>query len=158
MSDTEYEPCCPKFDPTGWEDATFEWQERHFIKGSVKTFMYMPVNFGKAVKKLEEQIRAAGGTVPDNLCLSDHTSKSNMDVYLASDREVPGADNYTLNGHFFSTVYEGDFKDTGNWAKDFKSRVESRGLTMKKMFMWYTTCPKCARYYGENYVVVLAEV
>lgn len=158
MSDANYEPCCPRFDPTGWKDATFEWQDRHFIKGAVKTFSFMPINFGKVVKKLEESIRAAGGSVPDNLCLSDHTSKSNMDVYVATDREVPGADNYTLNGRFFSAVYEGDFKDSANWAQDFKDRVAMRGLAIKKTFMWYTTCPKCAKFYGENYVVLIAEV
>jgi len=24
--------------------------------------------------------------------------------------------------------------------------------------MWYTTCPKCAKKYGKNYVVIIAEV
>jgi len=24
--------------------------------------------------------------------------------------------------------------------------------------MWYTTCPKCAKVYGKNYVVTIAEV
>jgi hypothetical protein len=24
--------------------------------------------------------------------------------------------------------------------------------------MWYTTCPKCAKKYGKNYVVILAEI
>ncbi|PKQ29926.1 MAG: hypothetical protein CVT60_02720 [Actinobacteria bacterium HGW-Actinobacteria-10] len=158
MTDTDYEPCCPKFDPTGWKDAMLEWQDRRFIKGTVKTFMLMPVNYGKVVKELEQKIKAAGGTVPDNLVLSDHTSKTNMDVYVATDREVPGADNYTLNGRFFSSVYEGAFEDTGNWVKDFTDKVDSRGMTTKKMFMWYTTCPKCATFYGENYVVAVAEV
>ena len=27
-----------------------------------------------------------------------------------------------------------------------------------RVFFWYTTCPKCAKAYGENYVVGLAEI
>jgi len=26
------------------------------------------------------------------------------------------------------------------------------------MYFFYTTCPKCAKKYGKNYVVILAEV
>jgi len=37
-----------------------------------------------------------GATCPDWLCLSDHTSKWNMDIYLAVDKEVSGAQNITL--------------------------------------------------------------
>jgi hypothetical protein len=29
---------------------------------------------------------------------------------------------------------------------------------MKKEYMWYTTCPKCAKKYGKNYVVVVGQV
>ena len=36
--------------------------------------------------------------------------------------------------------------------------VRSKGRTIKRELMYYTTCPKCARHYGKNYVVILAEV
>ncbi|MGE5758418.1 MAG: hydrolase [Sideroxydans sp.] len=29
---------------------------------------------------------------------------------------------------------------------------------MRKLYFYYTTCPKCAKKYGKNYVVILAEV
>ena len=25
-------------------------------------------------------------------------------------------------------------------------------------YMWYTTCPKCAKKYGKNYVVILGQI
>ena len=94
----------------------------------------------------------------DWLCLSDHTSKWNMDLYLAVDREIPDAENTTISGKFISKVYEGEFKDTGKWMKDFATFVKDKGLTMKKQYSWYTTCPKCAKKYGKNYVVLIAGV
>jgi len=81
-----------------------------------------------------------------------------MDIYVAVDQEVPGAQNVTLSGKFLSKVYEGNFKETGKWCKDFASFAKSKGLAIKKMYMWYTTCPKCAKKYGKNYVVIVGEV
>jgi len=152
------EVCCPRFDSTGWDDELFEWDGKRFIKESAKTFMFAPVNFGSVMRRLNKEADAAGAANPDHLCLSEHTSQSNMDVYLAVDREVPGAENVTIGGTFFSTVYEGDFKNMGTWIEDFEHRAEERGLKIKKMYMWYTTCPKCAKKYGENYTVVIGQV
>ncbi len=158
---TQTEPeaiCCPEFDPTPWDDKTFEWQDKKFIREKVFTFFYMPVNFGKAMKKLDERVTRAGAKMPDYLCLSEHTSKWNMDLYLAVDKEIPGTENATLSGKFFSKVYEGNFKDTGKWNADFDKTVKAKGFKPAKRFMWYTTCPKCARKYGKNYVAILSQV
>ena len=31
-------------------------------------------------------------------------------------------------------------------------------VNVGKMYMWYTTCPGCAKKYGKNYVVIISEV
>lgn len=150
--------CCPQLDPTQWDEKVFEWDNKRFIKDKVCTFLYMPLNFGSAMKRLDSKVRGANATMPDWLCLSDHTSKWNMDVYLAVDKEVLGAENIVLTGKYYSKVYEGPFKDTGKWGKDFEEALKSKGLKQKKLYMWYTTCPKCAKKYGKNYVVFVGQV
>jgi hypothetical protein len=150
--------CCPEFDPAPWQDKLFTWENRKFIRDKVSTLFYMPVNFGKIMKRIDGKIRNAGAVMPDYMGLSDHTSQWNMDIYVAVDKEIPGADNVTLSGKFFSRVYEGPFGKTGKWMKDFKAVLTTNGLTCKKVYMWYTTCPKCAKKYGKNYVVILARV
>jgi hypothetical protein len=150
--------CCPEFDPAPWDDKIFEWTDKKFIKDSVFTLFYMPMNFGKVMKRLDENVRKAGAEITDCLSLSDHTSKWNMDVYLAVDKEVPGAENTTLSGKFYSKVYEGSFSDTGKWCKDLEGIAKTKGYTIKKLFMWYTTCPKCAKKYGKNYVAIVTEI
>ena len=156
--ETKYDICCPKIDPTQWEDKIFQWENKGFVKDHVCTFFYMPINFGSVMKRLDKKVRDANATMPDWLCLSDHTSKWNMNVYLAVDKELPNAENVTLSGKFLSKVYDGPFKDTGKWCKDFESVAKSKGLNVKKWYMWYTTCPKCAKKYGKNYVVIISEV
>lgn len=150
--------CCPRFDPQPWDNQFFVWENKKFIKDKVCTIFYMPVNFGQVMKKLDKKIRKAEATFIDNICLSDHTSKWNMDLYLAVDKEIPGVVNTTISGRIFGKVYEGPFNDTGKWCKDFEELTKSKGLTIKKEYLWYTTCPKCAKKYGKNYVVVLADV
>ncbi|MEI8048124.1 MAG: hydrolase [Bacteroidota bacterium] len=36
--------------------------------------------------------------------------------------------------------------------------VKSKGQNVKKMYMWYTTCPKCAKKYGRNYVAIVSQI
>jgi len=154
----ENEECCPSFEVEPWDGKIIEWDHKKFIKDKVFTFFHIPINFGKVMTRLSDTVEKADAKMPDWLCLSHHTSKWNLDVYLAVNREIPGADNVKLSGKYYSKVYEGPYKDTGKWCKDFEKRISSKKLTMKKMYMWYTTCPKCAKKYGKNYVVIIGKV
>jgi len=152
------ENCCPEFVPEPWDDKIHEWNDKPFIKGQVFTLFYMPMNFGTVIKKLNTHIEKVGAQMPDWLCLSDHTSKWNMDIYLAVNKEIPNVDNVKLSGKMISKVYEGPFKDTGKWCKNFEAYTREKGIAVKKQYMWYTTCPKCAKKYGKNYVVIMGQV
>lgn len=158
VNTTEETGCCPKFNPTPWDGKIFEWQNKKFVKEKVFTLFYMPINFGSVMKRVMTKIDKAGAKVPDYLGLSDHTSKWNMDIYVAVDKEVPGAENTAISGKFLSKVYEGEFKETGNWCKDFEAYAKGKNLDVKKWYMWYTTCPKCAKKYGKNYVAIFGGV
>lgn len=79
---TEEEICCPKFDPALWDEKTIKWTDKKFIKERVATFFYMPINFGSKMTKLGKIVSNAGAEMQDGLCLSKHTSKWNMDLYL----------------------------------------------------------------------------
>lgn len=150
--------CCPKFDPAPWENKLFEWNDKLFIKDNVCTLFYMPVNFGSVMRRLDKKIREANASIPEWMGLSDHTSKWNMNIFLAVDKKIEGLENVTISGKFFSKVYEGPFQDTGKWMKDYNEDAKKRQLTILKTYMWYTTCPKCAKKYGKNYVVVIGKV
>lgn len=152
------ETCCPEFDPIPWDDQTFEWKNKRFIRDKVFTLFYMPMNFGNVMKRLDEKLTKAGATMSDYLCLSAHISSWNMDLYLAVDKEIAGAENTTLSGNFYSKVYEGPFRDTAKWCKDYDNVAKIKGYTINKCYLWYTTCPKCAKKYGKNYVVIIGKM
>ena len=154
----QQEECCPRFDPIPWDGKILEWENKRFILEKVRTFFYAPLNFGKVITRIDKRIREAGTSITDNLVLSDHTSKWNMNIYLSVDQDIPKTNTVTLSGKYLSKVYEGDFKKTGDWCKDFEQYSKNLGFTIEKWYMWYTTCPKCAKKYGENYVVIIALV
>ena len=150
--------CCKKFTPENWDNKFFEWKDKNFIEESVKTLFYMPVGYGKVMNNMFNLIDSVDGSNPDDLCLSDYSSGSKMRLLVATDGEIPGANNITMSGNFYSKVYEGKFSDTGKWLKNFSNFLKSKGLNPKNEYMWYTTCPKCAKVYGKNYVVIIAEI
>ena len=118
----------------------------------------MPLNFGNVMRRLDKKVREASASVPEYLCLSEHTSAWNINLYLAVDKKIPDSETIVFSGSYYCKVYEGNFKDTGKWCKDFESTIKTKGYCSEKMFMWYTTCPKCAKKYGKNYVVILGKI
>jgi hypothetical protein len=150
--------CCPEFNPAPWDDKVLEWNNKKFIKDRVFTLFFMPINFGQVVRRMTAKIDKSGAKAMDWMSLSDHTSKWSMDLYVAVDKQVQDAQNTTLSGKFLSKVYEGDFKETGKWCKEFENYAKGKNLEVKKWYMWYTTCPKCAKKYGKNYVVIVGKV
>lgn len=155
---TKDEICCPVFVPAPWDRQTFTWTNKRFLKTSVCAVWYMPLGFGRAMTSLFTATKAAGVATPENLCLVDHRSPWSMDIYLAVEGEVPGFESVSMSGSYLSKVYEGQYKEMGKWMADFAGYAKERGAHLARTFAWYTTCPKCAKKHGHNYVVLIGEV
>ena len=80
--------CCPPFDPKPWQRKFVSFDHQTFVKVKVRTFSYMPLNFGSVMTKAQSQIEAAGAKVVDNIALSNHLSRWTMEVLIAVDTEV----------------------------------------------------------------------
>ena len=150
--------CCPRFDPGPWDEKEITFQEKLFVKDHVRTFLHIPLNFGKVMIRNMEKIKKAGAIVPMPVVLSDEKSLWGADLYIAVSKEVPGAKMARISGTFLTKVFEGPYKNAGRWAQEMKAYVKSKGRQTEKMYFFYTTCPKCAEVYGRNYTVVLAKV
>ncbi len=150
--------CCLRFDPGPWDEKEVTFDNKLFIKDHVKSFFHIPLNFGKVMVKNMELIQKAEALEPEPLMLSDEKSLWGADIYIAVSKEVPGAETARISGTFLAKVFEGPYKNAGVWAKEMKEHVESKAKELKKMYFFYTTCPKCAKVYGRNYTVILAQI
>jgi hypothetical protein len=150
--------CCEPFDPTPWKDKVTVWDNKVFVKDHVTSFLHIPLNMGEKIVKNLELIEKAGAKSPYQLMLTDEKSPWGSDIYIDVSKEVPGAEMTTLSGTFLTKVFEGPYKNAGKWAVEMKEYVKSKGKELKKMYFSYTTCPKCAKAYGKNYVVLFAQI
>jgi len=150
--------CCPRFNPEPWGGKEITFKDRLFVKDPVRSIFHIPLNFDKVMVKNMEKIEAAGALAPVPLMLSDEKSLFGSDVYIEVSKDVPGAEMVKMSGTFLSKVFEGPYKDAGKWAKEMINYVKLKGRELKKMYFFYTTCPACAKFYGKNYTVILAEV
>jgi hypothetical protein len=73
-------------------------------------------------------------------------------------KPVAGADMVNVSGDFLTKVFEGPYANIRTWCDEMKRHVAQRGRTLDTLYFFYTTCPKCAKYYGKNYVVGVAKV
>lgn len=150
--------CCPRFKPEPWNEKEVVWKNKLFLKDHVISFLHIPLNFGKVIVKNMERIQEAGALSPEPIMLSDEKSLWGADIYIAVSKNVPGASMERISGRFLSKVFEGPYKEIGKWVNEMKDFVKRKGKEMRKLYFFYTTCPACAKYYGKNYIVLLAEV
>lgn len=149
--------CCPVFDPAPWQEKLVVWDHKKFIKGSIPAFMHFPIpgKIEKLMSKLQTQAETANATyeAEDFLCISCDPSPWKTEYYYAVTKEVPGAENVELSGEFFTQVFDGQYSEIPNWIKTINSTIESQGRQIEQYYFFYTTCPKCAKLHGHNYVV-----
>ena len=150
--------CCEPFNPEPWQDKEITWQDKLFVRDHVTSFLHIPLNMGKKVVKNMALIEKANAKASQQLMLTDEKSLWGSDIYIDVTKKVPDANMATLSGKFLTKVFEGPYKNIRQWIGQMTDYVRERGKIMKKLYFFYTTCPKCAKYYGKNYVVLLAQI
>jgi hypothetical protein len=150
--------CCDIFDPAPWQEKETKWVDKLFVKDHVTSFLHIPLNMGGIITKNLALIEKAGAKALQQLMLTDEKSMWGANIYIDVTKDIPGARMATLSGTFLTKVFEGPYQNVGKWAQEMKTYVEGKGKPMKKLYFCYTTCPKCAKAYGKNYVILFALV
>ncbi len=150
--------CCPRFDPEPWNDKEITWHDKPFVQEHVRSLFHIPLNMGSRVLRAKAKIDAAHAEPSQQLMLSDETSPWGAELFIDVSKEVPGARMAHLSGTFLTKVFEGPYRNAPRWAQEMQQLVEGRGKRIEKLYFAYTTCPACAKAYGENYVVLFAKL
>jgi hypothetical protein len=154
--------CCPVFDTTRYnEKVHVTWKDKLFLQESVWSFFYMPLTFGRATRRALTKIEKAQAKVDDKdyLLLDDFSSPWGSNIYFEVSKNVPNAKMITISGTFITKTFEGPYDKCGEWIQDTMSFVRKEtGKDPLKVYAHYTTCPKCAKAFGKNYVVMFAQI
>jgi len=154
--------CCPQFNPDGWEEKNHVWDNKLFIKETIPAIFHMPLpwSISRMIGRMWDKIQAANAApgLADFLLLSNDPSPWKSEYLMAVTKEIPGAENVRLSGTFISKVFDGPYRNVPKWMKEMENYVAVMGKTTRNYYFYYTTCPKCAKLYGHNYIVAFAQV
>jgi hypothetical protein len=154
--------CCAEFDPTLWNNVTRSWNDKLFMRSYINELFHMPLPgaYKKAITGMWKKAEEAGAAPDpaDFLLLSYDISPFKGELLMSVTKEVPDADVVKLSGTFISKVFDGPYNKVPKYMSDMNDYLESVGKTPHKIYFYFPYCPKCAKKYGHNYIVALAEV
>ena len=151
--------CCPRFNPRGWDDQELHFADKMFVRVTTHSLMHIPIDMGKVFARTFAAIEAAGARSNDDfIVLSRDVSPWSAEHYFSVTRAVAGQEMCRLSGDYVTKVFEGPFRNAPEWAKDLEAQVARGGKRVDTTYFFYTTCPRCSKQYGKNYVVGVAKV
>jgi hypothetical protein len=152
--------CCPVPNIKDWDENEISLNKQTFIRMFTRSFLYVPLNMGKVMTRLQQIASRNNAETPSEqaMILSRDISPWRCEQLYAVTKPIKGEDNVELSGNYLTKVYEGPYKNADTWYKDIKNYTKSLNKEALKIYFFYTTCPKCAKFYGNNYTIALAEV
>lgn len=151
--------CCAKFNPVGWDDRELHFEDKLFLRATTKSAMHVPLNMGRVFGRVLERIEDANAMKADEvLVLSRELGPWEAEHYFAVTKDVEGEEMTTLSGDFLTRVFEGGYSKASEWSHEMEIAARAHGKMPGRVFMYYTTCPRCANVYQENYVVGVVEI
>jgi hypothetical protein len=150
--------CCTLIEPSDWDEQTFTFDNKLFVKAKTRSLLHIPLNMGSVMRKAQAKIDEAGARMDEFIILSNEASPWHAEHYFAVSKEVPSMETARLSGTFLTKVFEGPYKDAQKWYTALLDYAESKGMNPLKTYFFYTTCPNCSKAYGKNYVVGFEQV
>lgn len=151
--------CCPQFKPDGWDDQDHHFEDKPFVRAKTRSLTHVPLNMGRVFTKTFDAIQRSNASDDDHsLVLSRDLSPWSAEHLFAVTKNVPDQKMRRLTGDYRTKVVEGPYRDMANQVETFEDELESEAFDVDAVYVFYTTCPKCAKVYGKNYVVLIAKV
>lgn len=151
--------CCPRFKPEKWDEQELYFKDKLFLKAKTKAIFHIPLNMGSVFSKTFKAIKKANANDECGFCvLSFAPSLWSEEHLFAVSKDVPNMEMVRLSGNYLTKVFEGSYSKINLWKKNIKKFVENKGKQVQKIYWFYTTCPKCAKFYKKNYVVGIVQV
>ena len=152
--------CCAIPNIKDWDKKVVKFENRHFIRMYTKNFLHIPLNMSSVMQALYKAATDANANLgPEQaIILSRDISSWKAEQLYGVSRPIEGLDNVTLDGTFATMVFEGPYQDARKWYESLTNYAKEQGYNIRNIYFFYTTCPKCAKHYGKNCTIGLAQV
>ena len=149
---------CVEFKPEPWNEKEISWKGKFFVKEKIPTFFGKSFNQEKILEKANKKIEAAKAQSKVPFVFIDKSSMFSSSMYIEVSKPVQGLMDVKLTANFLSKAFEGKSKNLNIWVKDMEKFVKTKGKDVKKNYFFTPYSKKCAKKFGKNYTVILAEI
>ena len=108
--------------------------------------------------KMAEDSKTMLSNKEDVLVLFADPSPFKSEIYLSVTGDVPSARNVKISGTFMSKVFDGPYNAIPKFIKQMNKCLANKNKKAKKYYVHYAYCPKCAKKYGHNHMILFAEI
>ena len=155
--------CCPKFNVEKWDKKTFSWENKKFIKDTMLEFFHIPFpsTIGKKITRMWKSVEQAEASAPnkeETLILFRDPTPFRGEIYIAVEKNVPKENNVVISGNFVSRVFDGGYNAIPKFVKEMEEYLAETGKKAKDYYIHYAYCPKCAKKFGHNYMILFAKI
>lgn len=155
--------CCPKFEIEKWDKKTFNWESKKFIKDTMLEFFHIPFPsaIGKKITRMWKAVEQTGASAPnkeETLILFRDPTPFRGEIYIAVEKDVPKENNVIISGNFASRVFDGGYNAIPKFIKEMEEYLAETGKKAKDYYIHYAYCPKCAKKFGHNYMILFAKI
>ena len=64
--------CCPRFNPSGWDERELHFKDRLFVKAKTRSIFHIPINMGSVYPKTFEAIKKEHADSKDEFIVLSH--------------------------------------------------------------------------------------
>ena len=155
--------CCPKFNSKKWEGKTFNWKNKPFLKETISTLFHIPFPPMIGIKitkmwKIANEAKKVSKKKDEVLILFRDPSAFKSEICLSVTGKIPNAKNTAISGKFVSKVFNGNYNDIPKFIKQMDEYLQKESKVAKDYYVHYAYCPKSAKKYGNNAILLLAKV
>lgn len=108
--------------------------------------------------KSVEQVEAAHPNKEDTLILFHDPTPFRGEIFISVEKDVPTEKNVTISGNFVCRVFDGGYNSIPQFVKIMDGYLAETGKKAKDYYIHYAYCPKCAKKFGHNYMIMFAEI
>ncbi|MDD2646530.1 MAG: hypothetical protein PHV78_01400 [Patescibacteria group bacterium] len=155
--------CCPEFNVEKWDKKTISWNNKKFIKDTMPEFFHIPFppTIAKKITRMWQAVEQAGASAAnkeDTLILFRDPTPFKGEIYISVEKDVSAENNVVISGNFVSRIFDGGYNDIPKFLKVMNEYLAEMEKKAKDYYIHYAYCPKCAKKFGHNYMIIFAKV
>jgi len=151
--------CCARFNPAGWDRQRLHFEDKRFVRATTRSMAHFPLNMGAVFGRVQAHVAAVGAKDKAQMFVMSHDLSAFTGEHMfAVQADVPGEDMVTLSGDYVTKTFDGPYGQVRNWHGAMQAAAREAGHEPGEVWFFYTTCPKCAKAYGQNPVVGVVEL